>query len=620
MKLTPRNAFWLLAGGLYLFLLGIFVSVLERLFLKCPYPDFLSWDGNLRFITTLRMMDAFRSGEWFSFLVQVFDAPTWPILRNLFQMVSFFLWEPNGMVDTNLTLFTYLILCICLPFIYYRLNPQKKNLTPLISSFLTLVLLFHSDTILLYVFSPMLEIQGSLFTILFLISYYQFLIKKISITIPSLFGFLCYQTKYPYGYILIFYIVIFFTCISWKESLSHLKELFPFLLNKSVKIYFFLVLIFFGISYVFKDHLPGKAPFYLNYLSILILSFLSVKYILLINKKHSSPFTQSLSYIVLPILIFTILHPDRVGSSAGTIQHIQSEGKIVGELIEKDLYYYLSFFITLYRDLWDDSYLGFFFFSLQIISLVNGLILFIQKKKIFSPSFIFSSFILISILGLTFLTPNHQARHVFHLYPSVLLSGFLFLNEKSFFQKLVAHIFHRLFPLNHDTPVSKSRQSAFRMFYYWGGLLLLGIFYVISSPGKLNIWNRSPHLCFGGKIPIYDAPLFFQKELKDHLNHNSVLLNQMDPLHLNKVDTELVFAKAAYDQNKKVALNLREYWRNPNTFSTIILAGTQCAYNLEELEERFLTKLEFQSEKRTEKGCLIFLAKQNPPNFLQNFQ
>jgi hypothetical protein len=611
MKYTSRSVYLLLSGVFYLFFLGFFIYTFEKLFLNCPYPDFLSWDGNLRFITTLRMMDALRSGDWFSLTRQFLDAPTWPTFRNIFQMISFFIWEPNGTVDTNLTLFTFMILCICLPYFFFQLNTKKSSIIVILSSFFTLALLFHSDTILLYVFSTMLEIQGSLFTLLFLTSFYLFLVKRKSILYPSLFGFLCYQTKYPYGYILIFYITLFFIIFSRRESFTYLKDLFPFLLNKKTKIYFFLILIFLGISLLFKNQLPGKLPFYLNYLSILMFSLLSGKYILQLNKKKPSLFTQSLTYLILPIVIFTVLHPDRVGSSAGTIQHIQSEGKIVGEIIERDLSYYLSFFTTLYIDLWDNSYVGFFFLFLNFFSLSNGLILLIFKKKTTNPSFIFSSFIFISIIGLTILTPNHQARHVFHLYPLVIFSGFLFLTEKSFFQKWIVRVFCSYFFLNQNLKIFIKKHSTFRFFFYWVGIILLGILYAISSSEKLSIWNRNPHLCFGGKIPIYDTPLFFERELKNKLTQDSVLLNLIDPSHLNKVDTELIFAKAAYIQSKKVALNQREYLKNPNSFPILILAGTTCNYSLEDLEKQYLSKLVFKWERLSEKACLIFLEKQN---------
>ena len=107
-------AFW----GIYGFISGILLWILEVRFLECPYPDFLSWDGNLRFISSLRMMDALRSWNIFSFLFQLLDSPTWPILRNLFQILSFFIFGFNGTVDTNLTVFTYVLVIGCFPYLY----------------------------------------------------------------------------------------------------------------------------------------------------------------------------------------------------------------------------------------------------------------------------------------------------------------------------------------------------------------------------------------------------------------------------------------------------------------------------------------------------------------------
>jgi hypothetical protein len=606
-------AFW----GIYGFISGILLWILEERFLECPYPDFLSWDGNLRFISSLRMMDALRSWNIFSFLFQLLDSPTWPILRNLFQILSFFIFGFNGTVDTNLTVFTYVLVIGCFPYLYLLQSKRKISAPFLFSSFISLLLLFYSETILLYVFSPMLEIQGSLFTLLFLFSFHNFLKNKNNIFYPAFYGFLSYQTKYPYGYIIIFFILIFFALTSWKECFKYIKDFCTTLFSKTYIFFTFLTIVFFLISFFFSKALPGKLSFYLLYLSIVIFSCISSIFILNVNKVHSTKLSISLQFIVLPIVIFTILHPDRVGSSSGTISHIQAEGKFVGELLEKDLNYYLSFFITLYNDIWNNSKIGLFFFAIQLLSLFSGLILLIKNKvKIYLyPSFIYSFFIFISILGLTFLTPNHQARHVFHLYPSLILGSFLYLSEKSFFQKKInyslAYIQSLLFSFHYKNNSIYNIKKIYlnnNSFYFLGIILLISL-----SISWLNILIRyefsSVHLCFGGKIPIYDLPIFYEKELENKLHKNTLLINQIDPSHLNKVDTELVFVKSAYNQKIKLALNTKEYNKNPYFFEQVVIAGSNCSYSLENLESLLNSKIIVTSEIRTDKACLVFMEK-----------
>jgi hypothetical protein len=462
----------------------------------------------------------------------------------------------------------------------------------------------------------MLEIQGSLFTILFLFSFHQFLNNRGSIFYPALFGFLSYQTKYPYGYIIIFFILLFFGFTSWKESFTYIKDFYRTLFSKTYLFFTFLTILSFLISVVFSKALPGKFPFYLLYLSIVIFTFISSIFIFNLNKRYKTKLSISLKYIVLPIVLFTILHPDRVGSSTGTISHVQAEGKFVGEILVKDINYYLSFFITIYKDIWNQSKIGLFFLAVQFLSLSSGLILlFKNKRKIyFYPSFIYSCFILLSILGLTFLTPNHQARHVFHLYPSLILGSFLHLNEKSFFQKkfkyyLVYFHFH-FFNFNNKI---KSIYGIKKMYVNNNSFFFIGIilFITLSSSvyNKIRDEFSSIHLCFGGKIPIYDIPIFYEKEIENKLSKNTLLINQIDPAHLNKVDTELVFSKAAYKQKTKLALNAREYTKNPDLYEQIVIAGTDCNFSLENLENLLKSKIVVISEIRTDKACLVFMEK-----------
>jgi hypothetical protein len=78
---------------------------------------------------------------------------------------------------------------------------------------------------------------------------------------------------------------------------------------------------------------------------------------------------------------------------------------------------------------------------------------------------------------------------------------------------------------------------------------------------------------------------------------------------LNKVDTELVFVKSAYKQKIKLALNTKEYNKDPYFFEQIVIAGTTCSYSLENIEILLKSKIILKSEIRTDKACLVFMEK-----------
>jgi hypothetical protein len=75
------------------------------------------------------------------------------------------------------------------------------------------------------------------------------------------------------------------------------------------------------------------------------------------------------------------------------------------------------------------------------------------------------------------------------------------------------------------------------------------------------------------------------------------------------VDTELVFVKSAYKQKIKLALNTKEYNKNPYFFEQVVIAGSNCSYSLENLESLLNSKIIVTSEIRTDKACLVFMEK-----------
>jgi hypothetical protein len=195
------------------------------------------------------------------------------------------------------------------------------------------------------------------------------------------------------------------------------------------------------------------------------------------------------------------------------------------------------------------------------------------------------------------------------------LGSFLYLSEKSFFQKKIifslvyiqSHLFNLLYKNNSIYNIKKLYLNN-NSFYFLGIILFISLS-ISSVYSKIRDEFSSVHLCFGGKISIYDIPIFYEKELENKLHKNTLLINQIEPSHLNKVDTELVFVKSAYKQKIKLSLNTKEYNKNPYFFEQIVIAGTTCSYSLENIEILLKSKIIVKSEIRTDKACLVFMEK-----------
>ena len=602
----------------YIFITCLFIFFLNEKFLECPYIDFLSWDGNLRFITSLRMMDSIRNFDIFNFIKLLLDAPTWPTFRNLIQTFVFFIFDITGKSDTYITVSFLVLTSLSFPIIF---SIPKNNLRSIFYSLLGFLLLFYSNTYLLYSFSSMLEVQGGFFSLLFIYFFYRFQIQKSNIFPVFISLFLTYQTKYPYGYINIFFIFIYYIIFYNSDFYKLLSEYTLFLKNKKIIFTYIFLFLILGISILLKNYLPGKLSFYLKYSFILI--FYSINLIFILNnyKVNKSKIMEILIFVVFPILLFTILHPDRVGSSMGTISHIQADGKAVGDTTIHNLSYYISFFYIIYYDIWNNSELGIIFFVTQCLSIIKILNIFsnsrfldkkiqiielskfllikieLNRNKFLTknPSFLYSFYILISLIGLTFLTPNHQSRHVFHLYPILIVSTLLYFKNST---------------ISFNLKNKLDKNIVLKFIFYSKKILFILFFllmFIYLNNFILNIYNnkfKDKYLCYGGIIDIYDTPLFFEKELPTLLNENTFLINKIEIEHLNKVDTELVFSKIAYIKRSKLALTEREYLKNPEIYRTIIVAERICSDNQIVFENKYNFKLFKITQVSDLNGCI----------------
>ena len=119
-----------------------------------------------------------------------------------------------------------------------------------------------------------------------------------------------------------------------------------------------------------------------------------------------------------------MIHPDRFSSSSSTLAHVQSEGHMVGEVVEKNLDYYLVFFKAITNDSFLPEWIGIILFVIMLLSVAYGYFVYFKEKRI-ENHFFFSLFSFLTILVLTFFTPNHQARHVYHLLPAIAVGALL---------------------------------------------------------------------------------------------------------------------------------------------------------------------------------------------------
>lgn len=525
----------------------------------CPNKDFLSWDGDLRYITSLEMMDSLRNGRVFDFIIQIFDSPTWPVLRNLVQVVVFFIFGHSQELDVYITYFTFVLTIFLLSHIIYYVMGKNKLIYPLLL-FLAWNLLLDTRPLLVYMFSAMLEIQGGLFFLL--TSYYVFqfynnfeqendklLLYKMSLAFIGLLF-----TKHPYGYMQVFCLGVLHLTLKFEESKILIIEYFSFLKNKSYKNIRMVLAILLVFVYIIlgKTYLIGKSANYVKYVIALLVVFDFFTFLFkskgdLIRKGIYKTW-KLIVWVVLPIVVWIMIHPDRFSSSSGTISHIQTEGHQVGVVVEKGLNYYLLYFKTLIYDSFGNNILGILLFSSLILSFGIGLFWFF-RYRIIKSHFVFSFISLVAILGLTFLTPNHQVRHFYHLYPTLIIIIPFLLEDIFEWNKIIA------------------------------GLAILFITIVLSYFSFQNIHSKySFNLCFTDtRTDIFDLPRWISETVKDSMNRNSILINRINPFHLNKADTELMMNIHAYDNKVKLLVDPKRSIENKNQYHSLYVVGNQCS-------------------------------------------
>ncbi|MDX1959416.1 MAG: hypothetical protein SFU98_12635 [Leptospiraceae bacterium] len=559
---------------------------------ECINKEFLTWDPELRYIITLKLMNFAKEGKVFHILGVFFDSPHWPSLRNLIEMIVFFITKPSPFIDTMLSTIFYPLTLIGVGYILYDLKTSILFASLTITGFILAFL--QADSILLYSFTGMLEVQGGfifLLTVYFLGRFYvdsfhdkeHHWIRKVFIIC-----ILLHQTKYPYGYMLVLSIIVFHGLFFFKESFAYVKDYF----NQRVRTIYsnpFLILAIVCLIGAFlpASILKGKIPGYFRFAVVLFLT-LDLIYHFYKIERNSSNFRIIfiLKTIIFPILIWMLLQPDRFGSYAGQITHVESQGGNPGEAVEKNLDYFLLFISEFITTGFREFHLGYLFFVSALVIFCSGLWKFIKEKS-FTQSFLWSSLCLLTILELSLFTTNRLSRHIFHLFPALILLPFLFIWESK--QNLIL----------------KNSLAIF--------LILAISFPFLLSPLKSL---SETEVCYTGyNTNDYKTPKWMESKANILMNTNAYVYNEMSPLHVNKADVEYLFQREAFKKNLKLIFDPKRLKVSDQKFKEIWIVGEKCANStrLNEASQFWKTEgfsLENPKLVESDIGCIQIYSKE----------
>ncbi|WP_078127721.1 hypothetical protein [Leptospira alexanderi] len=241
-------------------------------------------------------------------------------------------------------------------------------------------------------------------------------------------------------------------------------------------------------------------------------------------EKNFSTWKYFWTYVIFPIGSWVLIHPDRFLSFIITTKHMQDVGLMPGQS-EDSIFSFIYF-----REILDNSFYAPYGGWVLCVGLILGIIFggfhYWKNHEVSASFFLFLS-VFVSILGLTLVTPNHQPRHIYHLYPALLVAICIFCYEK--------------FSEGRTKILSYLVYSVFLIFTlgYW-------------SWKHSDIWERT-NLCFSGT----DRGLFFTAEDAESVflktvNRSSVLWNLLPLEHHNRPDIMLSFYRAGFYNRQKV--------------------------------------------------------------------
>jgi hypothetical protein len=582
---------WLISTLILSFFFYCTVSMYDLYNSQCINSKFLTWDPELRYIITLKMMNFLREGKIFHFLGIFFDSPHWPSLRNAIESLLFLM---IGHSTDKVIYFTYSFFVLMpISLLLFLYSQYKMNINFGILFCFFVISLLQSDPLWLYSFTGMLEVQGAyLFPFVSYITWKvfndpAFIQNKKNGWITFLITFMLYQTKYPYGYMLVLFLVIFHSIVffkdTWRFGMSYLGSYKTF--KKKLLPIFSLILLCFFIF--FKGTLSGKAPGYILYLSLLLLL---VDFFLFFFKELKEEENLRLYFLVkwilFPIILWIMIQPDRFGSYSGQITHVETQGFNPGQEIDKNLDYLLVFFTEYIMNGFKEFHISYLILFGNLFLLVYGFIDFYRRKEI-SLSFYFSAISILTFIELSLLTSNRLARHTYHLYPTMILAIVVFVLNLSI----------------------NKRSLAF--------FLAMGLLGIVSYPFLVHpIYSlQKTEICYTGYDKNeYITPNWIESKGLSRLNKNTIIYNMVNPFHVNKADTEYLLYKISYDKHLKVLFDPKRLSQLKNEYDEVWITGNSCT-NSDKFKEHseIFKSWGFQMERpeilSSSSGCIQIFSK-----------
>jgi len=580
-------SFIVLSSAFYVYHLYVLWNLYERL---CVNKDFLTWDPELRFIITLKMMDHLRNGNIIAYLLQVFDSPHWPSLRNIVESIVFFITKPSPKATIVLTFIFYCILPLAILFVLV-----KEKIDPILQGsfyFLSILGLLQAESLQLYSFTGMLELQGAFFFIF--ASYYLSKVYQVELNDNTRLGWklfifttLLHHSKYPYGYMLIL-------CVVFIELFFFPKELYEYTINflqkrkqgwyKNYRLW--LVITCFLALLLPKHILTGKLPNYLLY-GIVFFTCLDV-FLFFYNEPTTSKNVRLhflLKWFIFPILFWTLSQPDRLGSYSGQITHVEAQGFNPGQVISKDFDYYLLFINEFILNGFQTSGIAYLLLFGNILITGFGIYKFF-KQRTFSTNFFLALLCILTFLELSLFTSNRLARHTYHLFPTLFLSIFLFLAEEwKNFSKLS-----------------------------WGLFVL--VCSIICYPIVLNPWKFTSQVevCYTGYDPKdYFTPRWIEEIAKQKMQKALIVINEVNSLNVNKADTEYLLTWLAYTRKLPIQFDPKRWKTVEPRWEELWIVGDSCQTPTYENKRDFWESFGFFKQNaykfESELGCVWILPR-----------
>lgn len=452
----------------------------------CPNKYVLTWDPASRISKSYEMAGYLRDFDILSFFRMILDAPTWPRIRNIFESILLLLGLSPEFTVLFLTVLTLILVLVFVCIFFWRWSHKSLFQTTLLFSVFW-ILIFQSPMPVLYSFSGMLEIQGSLFFLIAAVGFYFYWKTGRWNLLFFLGAFGLFFTKYPYGLLWIVTISFYYIFYRFLEVAELVQTVMLHLWNRRSEFILLLLSVFLLLPTIVLpvEWLPGKSSGYLKYSSAILFFVFLIRFIIDASRRFGSQnsFLLLIQYQFLPILLWFGLHPDRFQSGLSTIAHSQSGTN----LNVSDSFWSLDFWFFYWRELIENlTYSKVTLTSLVALGVIS---LWRSRYRRHKKSLAVQLFILIvlQIFLLTALTPNHQQRHIYHLFPAIFFLGCLVLLE------LI--------------------QSSGRAMKLSGVIIALGLIQLMLIH-PIQLWQKL-NVCFGGiEAKPYDFTRNFRKTLQ----------------------------------------------------------------------------------------------------------